>query len=630
MVTGRDSEKGSYQGFAQVKDDHVIRIVRFSDFQFMGNKVETVWDGQIHDKTVDFTLKPNDSLTRFNDDVVTAEQMKNPVRIHQEINLDQPIQFLNSSETWTLFDVDPGAEPLWKNDRHMVKANGDKGNWILKVANFLGIKKVIDGYRKMAAKTQWGNRKEFRNNEHWAIIDHTDFDFYKETKDVVRVTNKTLSPVSMAEATQRKNAFGKTLHEKAAYFEQETKNYNLNSLGMLEVAHVDQNQNKIGAEVDYDSTLWTGVYIWAEVLRYKQTQNPEAYENVKAALKGLVTLTKITGDAQNFARTLIVSPSSEKASRDGLVQGKGDYAEIKWQQIGNNDMSKGLFIGFASAFSILKKEDAGLKKEIAEATKRMVNYAPIKERGFNLSIAYGLVALYNHDVDALQRYSQAGNNLTTALADALNVDSGFYYESIADWSGIHLSTISTMADIVLARELQDHFSLNEGDYKARAIRKNAEDRLYEMARTYKNARRDFLTIMAYAFSPEARTASFKQKAQEALWTLREFPAPRNIGFGEVDHTLDPNWSLSAWPLRPWKAIKGPFKLNKDRMNLQQFAQGAYSYPLYEVRAWQPAYSWIDNPFDMTATGSKDKVYFSSDYMLIYRVALQSGLITPED
>ena len=631
VVTGRDSEKGSYQGFVQIKDSNLIRIVRFSDFDYMGNKIETVWNGQISGNKIRFKLKPAETLTAFNDFKLTAEDFKNPTVIEKEINLGQPIEFLNSQETWTLFSSDPGNEPIWKNERTLVSATGNKANWILKIANLLGIRKVISTFQALAAKSQWANRPEFINKQHWAVTDPTDYQFYQENSDVVRVTNKTLNPVSIAEATARKNAYGKKLSEKARYFEKETKNYNVNSQGMLEVAVVDGERNKIASEVEYDSTLWTGVYVWSQVLRFKQTQDPEAYENIKKSLKGLLLLTKITGLGNQFARTVIESPASEKPARDGLLQGTGPYANLKWQQFGNNDMSKGLFIAFASVYSVLKNEDADLKKDIAQTTKKLLNYDPIKGKGFNEGIAYGLVALYNNDPKALEQYSRRMINVTTFLADAFNFDSGFYYESIADWSGIHLSAISTMSDILLARELQKVFSYKQGSYWARRDRKQAEDCLFEMSETYKNARRDFLTILTYAYSPVARrTEGFKERAQKAVWSLREVPAPRSFGKGEADHTINPDWSISAWPRMPWKSLKGPFKLKKENMTFDYHMQGAYMYPIFESDAWTSTYLWKDTAFPTREVGQANKVFFSADYLLIYRVAIDAGLITPQE
>jgi hypothetical protein len=223
------------------------------------------------------------------------------------------------------------------------------------------------------------------------------------------------------------------------------------------------------------------------------------------------------------------------------------------------------------------------------------------------------------------------NNLVTTLADALDIDSGFYFESIADWSGIHLSTVSTMSDILLARELQKQFTYNQGSYLARRDRKQAENRLYEMSQTYKKAKRDFLTILAYAYSPDARRSKeMKELAQAAVWSLREIPAPRSFGKGEADHTINPEWSISAWPKMPWKSLKGPFRLRKENMNFEYHMQGAYMYPIFESTAWHSTYFWKDQAYHTQDSGQANRVSFSADYLVLYRVALDAGLITPQD
>ena len=631
IVSGKDAENGDYQGILQIKDSSATRIVRYRDFKFLDNQVETVWSGNFDGHIIRFNLKPTETLTGFNNFRLTSDQMKTTTLIQKDFTLEQPIKFLNSTETWTLYSKDPGRDLLWKDQRTKISTNGNKANWILQIANFLGIKKVINEYQKLARKSDWSKRPEFQNRQHWAVIDPTDYDFYQKRENVIRVTNKTLNPASLAEATARKNAYGNKLSEKARYFEEETQKYNVNSQGMLEVAITDSKRNKIAGEIEYDSTLWTGIYIWSEVLRYKQTQEAQAYDNIKKSLHGLLLLTQITGDTHQFARTVIESPAAEPPSREGLIQGKGQYSNLKWQQYGNNDMSKGLFIAFISAYSIIKTEDADLKNEIAIATRKLLNYEPIKGKGFNEALTYGLIALYNRDVVALEQYSRRMINIKNFLADAINIDSGFYFQSIADWSGIHLSAISELSNILLARELQENFSAKEGTYWARKSRKQSENCLYEMSATYANAKRDFLTILTYAYSPDARqSVEFKKKALAAIWSLREVPAPRSFGKGEADHTINPNWSISAWPRSPWKSLKGPFKLKKENLTFENHMQGAYMYPIFETTAWTSTYLWKDNPYRTLDIGQDNKVIFSADYLLIYRVAIDAGLITPLD
>lgn len=76
---------------------------------------------------------------------------------------------------------------------------------------------------------------------------------------------------------------------------------------------------------------------------------------------------------------------------------------------------------------------------------------------------------------------------------------------------------------------------------------------------------------------------------------------------------------SIWPWLPWKALKAPFVLKSDLRfeQFKQFKQGAYSYPLYEARAWSSDYIWKDGPFFVDFNGDASQVDLTADYLILY-------------
>lgn len=152
----------------------------------------------------------------------------------------------------------------------------------------------------------------------------------------------------------------------------------------------------------------------------------------------------------------------------------------------------------------------------------------------------------------------------------------------------------------------------------------------EIDKVYKNAHRGFLTLVAYAYSNKAHNdPEYAKKAQEALWSLKEVPAPRFVGNAGADLPKRADWSVSAWPRQPWKALKG-FRKLKDDPNVLSLIQGAYSYPYFEGTAWQTTYFWKDIPFPVSLSSNKATKSFSSDYLMLYWVSRSSGLISALD
>jgi hypothetical protein len=111
-------------------------------------------------------------------------------------------------------------------------------------------------------------------------------------------------------------------------------------------------------------------------------------------------------------------------------------------------------------------------------------------------------------------------------------------------------------------------------------------------------------------------------------SLFEIPAPRFVEGVRINHRSRPDWNLSVWPKLPWKFLKGPGRV-KSGINFEEYVQGTTMYPLFESLSWSSTYFWKDNPFVVFDQSPVGKRFFSVDYLMLYRVAKESGLVDDE-
>jgi hypothetical protein len=632
QVHGSNSVRGAYSGQGWVSADQVQRLITFDTAKYSTYQLQTVWSGFLENGSPKFLLGLSTTLTSFEDFHPSAASLNAPVRVIAQTDAKGTVSFEvpgegTYTETWTRVGDAP-TTPLWVNLRQQFEGLGENSPFVVQIAKVLGVNQAIDWYRAQPQAQAYKDRPEFKEQKQYFIEDHTDADFYAKNPNVLRIANKTLNPLAYAEALMRRNAYGRSLADKATMLREETVKYNLNEIGFVEYAKMNADGQKIGRVPDYDSGLWSAMFGWSEVLRYQTTGDPAALENFKRVLNGVLMMAEITQDPKQFARTIAISEPSEVLG-EGWIQGKGPYAKLKWRSGGNNDMFKGILITLSLAHQTPVVQDAALVARIARVAKSIPSLEVASDGGSNEAMANGLAALWNQDTASLRRFTHGMTNVRSSLSTAFSIDGGFYYGGIADWSGIHLSMVSATSEIILTKELQRTFKDSADTEALPGILQKSDEKLLAMYNTYRPARRDFLTIMTFAYSKAARESQeFAAKAVQALWTLKEVPAPRYVGSGSVDLSLLSNWSLSAWPRVPWKAVSG-FRKLRSNLEFKSFASGAYSYPQFEMNAWGSVYLYKDSPFTVAYSSDGHQRNFSSDYLLFYWVARASGLVTAD-
>ncbi|MCA9772032.1 MAG: hypothetical protein KC466_06460 [Myxococcales bacterium] len=624
-VTGTSSEGGTFVGQLEIRDRpdgtrEAIRVIAFDAFTHDGRAVETAWTGgrvrpsTHHTALITFALTRADfisrvgALQRTDADaaplIVTAIVDEGPGRaltVRYEANEDPGFGI---DETGT-FSGDPGAEPIFTANRWVQHTHSDPGPF-LKPQLF----DLFATYHALPEVQPYVDNPRFQGAIHTQTYERTDFEYYRAHPDRIRVVNKVVDAIGLAETEVRANAFRTTFREKADGYQAETSMYNIGPHGMFEMRESD------GTPIpDGDGALWTGVYAYTQALRYLATGATDALDDVRRTVAGIMTLIDITGDPTTFARTLRLSGPPLTGN---WVAGTGEFAGLDWLRNGNNDMSKGLLLGLVAGWMVLPEGDL-VRAELPPHALAMLDLCVFQR--VDLAECEG--------ANPLLGLPSSNPGVAEMLAGELNddpalIDMGvewmrqellflyptigggpFYFFGISDWSGNHL-TLAANASLQWA---VDH----SGDTELAERWRMAAGRAWEELRLLESP-----LHAAYALSIQGTQPAIVDAATDAaLWGLRTFPFPKHPY--PVDRTIRADFVLSPYPSLPWKL---DWETNPGR---QQSLDG---FTMLETNVDQ--YLWNGSPFGLRSGGNGDRRMGGADYLFLYWLARAGGVIGETD
>lgn len=631
FLQGTSSSRGPYNGELELRKASdgtfdVVRIVTYINYFFDGLKVQEVWTGKAvatpDSLTVTYDIRQADFIKKLGTLKRADSDFAAPITIISRYAVTPnglATQYSDKKESsyseWITTRRTLELKPLWVDQRHKISAKGPKVP--LFVQGVIKAFKWDIGYEKDPWVKSFRHKPEFKNENPYLIYDPTDFEFYRKNKDVIRVANKIVDEISITESVVKRNAYALTLTEKAKSFDRKTSEYNLNEAGVISYSLVDQQGHLKGHVPDIDAALWTGMYLGSQAMRYKLTKEPEALENVKKSLRGLMALMEITGDPQQFARTLELYNPAEPL-KEKWRRGTGKYQHLNWREGGNNDMLKGITHGFMWAGLVLPESEVELWKSLKSNSRKLIDLQVVWDKPQNKAAALGLAAWLTKDEAFKKQYEGYYDKLKVKVG-TLNFDSSFYWNGSADWSGINLSMVGDITDITVADLLGE-----------RKIRDKLRERLMDSWVTYQPARRHLLTYATYGyaykhgirgdkFKDESSDAKFMQTLKQASWGLREIPYPRPHLDVEIDHSVKPDWCISPTPRLFWKAASDP------EPPVSYFYQGLYSYPVFELQAFTSKFIWKDSAFQFRDGHRKGLENFGVDYLYAYWMAKYAGV-----
>lgn len=657
---GTHSARGDYTGELEIRPKadgsyNVIRVVDYHTFTFKDLNVEEVWTGSgiLKDGilTLNYDLKAADFITRYNTEKRRDEDFINDIVITSNIN------FKNNNPQSNFLDGEHASykeefsekkglnpSPLWVDQRELLLAEGAhsiKAD-IAKTVLMMYFNANVKNYWSDPFVQKYKNRPEFKANNYYFIFDPTDFRFYQENKNILRVVNKKLDNISLLETLSRQMAYSHTLHEKAEGFDKDYVEKHMTPQGLLADAQVDDEGHFVNFIGNGDGALWTGVYAASQAMKYLtlKESNPDeaniALENEKKTVRGLFLLMDIMGDPKEFARTAI--PMNDPNPKEPWRRGTGAYSDINYVYGGNNDMIKGLFSGFIWAALTVPKSDTQFWNELRDHSLRLANLSVVDQKSLNRPLAIGIAAVVTGDPNLKEMYErfyivrgknifEKTKNLFKHFGDLNYWDPKFnlniQWPGYLTTSGIHLVTVSNITQVLIAEAL--------GNKKLSDLfRKNFMSEWV----TFYGLQRHQLAIAAYAFASQdslnRRSWSgvkdlekkWKNSMNKAVWGLREFPYPRPAFDVEIDYSKRPDWCLSPQPIS--------LEDSKRPNPMTYFFQGLYDYPIFQRLAWGDDYVWKSEAYLYKTQVSKNVEFNSSDYLYAYWMARWSHLIGPND
>lgn len=539
-VTGKDA-RGAYHGQAEVRAEGG-KLTFARTVQYDGVKVE---DGRdLHwaftgaakgDTTKELAI---DVVLENRAFIVEAGGLQRkatdaPIAVSGKVRLESGKGIatwsgtgVTGDETWTA-RANVGATPLVVIDRTVVAGHGAPSA-VVKGGFF----STYASYHALPVVKPYLARPEFQAAVHGFIVDKTDFAFYRANKNALRVINKSVDAISLAETRVRANAYRSTLAEKARGFDDEIENEFIEpQTGML----LDAAAPGVPKTVHFSAALWTGIYLASQIYRFEATGDAKAKANVLKSLDGMLKLQEVTGDWSQFARAIRPATGTLEP---GWHTGAGALSNLEWIEGGNNDMMKGLYISYVLAHDLLCKAPGyeSLCARIRTNAKHLSDDVNVDRGSDDLDSAW-LTAVVTNDAVTKVTYQAKAGAAWIATKPVIQANTHLYDQGIADWSGLNLGFVGNAFHMALA----DAWDVG-GNGKA-TYRKIVED-------TWTNLGQQHLPLWNLLHAAYGTSGTAPQTAEDVLWRMREMPFPK--AQMKVDHRIRPDFCLSPYPSLPWK------------------------------------------------------------------------------
>lgn len=592
FLQGTSSTRGPYNGELELRKSYdgtydVVRIVTYINYFYDGLKVQEVWTGKAlaHDSSlvVSYDLRQADFISKLGSAKRKSNEFNNSIAVIARF-IGSPVglstrygdEKISNYTEWITTKRSLEPQPIWINERQSIDGRGLKPSLVIK--NAIRSFKTNIGFDKDPTVKFYRDRKEYKQETPYFIFDPTDFNFYRSNKDIIRVVNKITDDISIAESVVKRNSYAPTLSQKAKGYDFNTKNFHLNSAGVISRAVMDEGGKLLSYAADEETALWTGMYLGSQAMRFITTANPEALENVKRSLNGILTV-------------------FEQKSESSL---------------------KGIAHGLLWASLVIPKSDIGSWTALRRAAKEFFNLSVVMSSPQNQRTALGLVAWISGEKSFRDQYEQAFQGIKRETIEG-GFDGPFYWQGVADWSDANLRMVGLITDIILADILSAH-----------RVRDQLREKMLDSWVIYEPAQRHLLTLATYGFAYRHGTRSEKFRTQSSedrftralsrsIWALREIPYPRPALDVTIDYSLKPEWCLSPTPRSFW------ITQAQHAQAADLFFQGLFSYPAFELSAFSSSFLWQESAFQFQARNQKGIENSGVDYLYAYWLAQYAGV-----
>ena len=271
-------------------------------------------------------------------------------------------------------------------------------------------------------------------------------------------------------------------------------------------------------------------------------------------------------------------------------------------------MIQGFLYGFLMAAQGLPQGPPydTLRETMADRLVRLIDgeHPVVVDGWFNEMKACWLAYVLTEEERFRVRYRELANRQIFRFWTS-NGNGAYSIHGINDWSAMHLAVLDLIMLANLARLTGEEELL--ADY---------EEGLHAGTKRLAWNRPCIWPLSAGAFGGAEWPLTTTDAIEEALWVLREFPAPR-MRYA-IDHTMQSHWCISPYPALPWKF---DWMENPGRM------QGLFGYPLFETT--MGGYLFKDNRFVFTS-GEQGTESAGVDYLHAYWMGRYAEVIGEDD
>ncbi|MFO0670129.1 MAG: hypothetical protein U0235_10950 [Polyangiaceae bacterium] len=621
-VKGSD-DRGSYEGQVEVRADGATykftRVVRYVGVTVEdGRELHWVIRGKLarsgSDKlTLEAALARLDFISSRGGVTRTAADIPIPLNATLTVKSGDITGTITGlgvslSDTWS-HHRDLPATPIFEDKRTIVPAH-DPPSAADKATKFA----LYSSYQQLDVIKPYVNRPEFKAAIHGHVVDPTDLEFYRQNPNALRVIGKVIDAVSLGETRARADAYRYTLGKKAELYDKDIETRFIDpDVGMIPDGGLPGADYKT-VNPSGDGSLWTGVYMAGQVYRFQVTGEAQAKANVLRSLNALLTLQEITGDWTKFARVLRKATGSPQPPWHA---GTGTFANLEWMEGGNNDMIKGLFYGYTTAWELLceggKTGYESYCERIRTNTKHLADdvqlggsNAPASQFSNKLPAAW-MAAVFADNVSDQLNYRAKAEGYWTAGKSILASTPSDSFQGQVDGSGLHLSSVGDLVQIYLAKRI------DLGGDSAAAMRTHI-DKSYDNIHRFRLPEWDMLAAATGSSAGNASAiapmiANGISRLQEAMYPKQSY---------NVDRTITPEFCMSPYPTHPWKGDWMQYPTN-DRTT------GINSYPLFEMHP-DVMYWKVGNDY----RGAEGYETPGGDYSHLYWFARKFGLLSATD
>lgn len=615
-ITGQNLNFGSYQGQLEIRCDNSCRFTRwisYQNYQFNQLQVQEIWQGDVNytdNNAVQFTYShlQYGYINRLDNTYRTTEEknIKNQTVVYKNRGYDFFEGSFDSNSSESFSYLSPlEATPMFESLKQLTPSNSAVRGLKRKIVDLL-----LRKYQKDEFVKRYKGKSEFKSAVHYFIQDKTLLNFYQNNPNAIVLEQKKPDSISLQEALVKRNAYAYTNEQKENFFFKDLLKYHTNELGMM-VSNYIQNDGTIKFVDDGDSALWTGTLVASMAFKYLKTGDPLAYQQMKKSLNGLLLLTEVNQNNDQFSRTLRLNNVPLEPEWE---VGPKPYDYLQHKVGGNNDMLKGLVYGYFLGYLALNENETEFKNRIKQASEKLYsNTKIVKQKVWNKPMVIGLKAITTGENKYRKEFIKSYSDPRVWFVN-FGINTTIYWAGITDWSGNHLSSVQNLVEIMMAD------ALNTPKLKSK-LAKEASKSWIKLKRTD----RVLNTFITKIFSMDEMAQNEKNEMEAkyfpwAIHTLQEIPFPRPQLNVDVDHSQNPNWCISPFPRLPWKFIA------KKDLPASYGYQGIYNYPIYELSIFGSNYLWKDSALDYNQSTDGKEKYSGVDYLHAYWLARFFNLI----